>query len=167
MKHVLSPLTKDLIEAFLASAGLWLARLMGVLLAPRARAHKRRLARLVATAEAWVEQIILIMAARRLRVAPGKRRRINGSVVAIPGFRVSRGSPRLFLKCARIRLGRGSLTARVQRLIDVLADPQVYIARFAKRLARGLCLLRLVTSAPAASPFTSADALPVAIADSS
>jgi hypothetical protein len=141
---------------------------MGVLLAPRAGAHKRRLARLVATAEAWVEQIILIMAARRLRVAPGKRRRINGSVVAIPGFRVSRGSPRLFLKCARIRLGRGgSLTARVQRLIDVLANPQVYIARFAKRLARGLCLLRLVTSAPAASPFTSADALPVAIADSS
>ena len=55
----------------------------------------------------------------------------------------------------------------MQRLIDVLADPQVYIARFAQRLARGVCLLRLIASAPAAAPFTSADALPVTIADSS
>ena len=51
--------------------------------------------------------------------------------------------------------------------IDVLADPQVYIARFAKRLARGVCLLRLIASAPAAAPFTSADALPVTISDTS
>src|SRR5262245_40936069 len=128
MKHVLSPLTKDLIEALLASAGLWLGRLLAILFSPRAALHKRRLARLVRAAESWVEQIILIMAGRRLRLVPGRRRRTSGWVFAIPGFRVARGDNRLFFKSARIRLRKGSFTQRIQRLITVLANPAPYIA---------------------------------------
>src|SRR5262245_12028869 len=160
MKQILSPLTKDLIEALAASAGLWLGRLLAILFSPRAAGHKRRLARLVATAERWVEQIILVMAGRRLRVIPGKRRRTNGWVFAVPGFRVVRGDNRLFFKSARIRLRGGDFAQRIQRLIDVLANPAPYIARFAKRLARGLTFRRLVATAPSAVAFTNADELP-------
>jgi hypothetical protein len=36
MKQLLPPLTQDLIDAFVASAGLWLARLLAILFNPRA-----------------------------------------------------------------------------------------------------------------------------------
>jgi hypothetical protein len=139
MNHALSPLTNDLIEALVASAWLWLGRLMGVLVSPRAERHKRRLTRLVQIAERWVEHILFVAAAHRLGSLRPRRRRINARVIARPGFRIARGDNRLLWKSARIRLRGASLTARVERLIDALANPEPYIARYIERLARGLC----------------------------
>jgi hypothetical protein len=163
MKHMLSPLTKDLIEALVASAGLWLGRVLAALLSPRASNHSRRLARVVRIGESWVEELIVVLAGRRRGRARVRRR----LVFAVPGFRMSRGNLRLFYKSVGVRLRDGGLIARVQRLLAALADPARYVARVLRRLARGLCLRRLVACAPAAVAFVSAAAQAVAISDSS
>jgi hypothetical protein len=167
MKHALPPLTKDLIEALAASAVAWLGRLLGVLLSPHAASHRRKLHRLVQTGERWVEEILFIMAGFRLRVLERKRRRVHARVFACPGFRVSRGSHILLLKSARIRLRGASLVQRVERLFAVLADPERAVAHYMRRLARGLCLRRLVAAAPAAVALAHEPPHAIAFADSS
>ena len=166
MKQALPPLTQDLIDAFIASAGLWLARLMAILFSPRAAHRKRRLTRLVQFAERWVEHILFVMAGYRLG-ALALPRRITMRLADRPGFRLTTGDNRLLWKSARLRLRNASLIQRVARLIEVLANPERYVAHYMKRLARGLCFRRLVVCAPAAVAFASADASAVAYADSS
>jgi hypothetical protein len=168
MKHALPPLTKDLTEAVAASAWHWLVRLLVVLFSPRAERRRRRLVRLVQFAERGVEHILFLMAGYRLgSLDPRRRWRINARVIARPGFRIARGDNRLLWKSARIRLRGASLTARVERLIDALANPEPYIARYIERLARGLCFRRLVACAPAAAALAGADAPAPTFADSS
>src|SRR5688572_8907401 len=91
----LPPLTKHLVDALIASATLWLVRLLGVLLNPRAEPRRRRCTRLVQCAERWVEHVLFVAAGQRLGVILGKRRRANHHVIARPGFRIARGANRL------------------------------------------------------------------------
>jgi hypothetical protein len=166
MKQLLPPLTQDLIDAFIASAGLWLARLMALLFNPRAANRKRMLMRLVQFGERWVECVLFVMAAQRLG-AWGRPRRINMRICERPGFRIAVGDNRLLWKSARIRLRNATLIARVERLFEALANPARYVAHYMKRLARGLCFRRLIACAPAAVALISAEAPAVAFADSS
>ena len=166
MKHALPPLTQDLIDAFIASAGLWLARLTAILLSPRAAHRKRRLTRLVQFAERWLEHILFVMAGHRLG-ALARPRRIAMRLADRPGFRLTTGDNRLLWKSARLRLHNASLIERVGRLFEALAAPARYVAHYMKRLARGLCFRRLIACAPAAIAFTSAEALAVEFADTS
>jgi hypothetical protein len=106
---------------------------------------------------------MVVLAGQRCRPARGKRRLI----FAVPGFRLTRGGKRLFYKSAGVRLRNASLLDRVNRLFAALADPERYIARIVRRLARGIHSRRLVASAPAAVAFTSAAAQAVAFSDSS
>src|SRR5688572_26697457 len=57
-QHALPQLTKDLVDAFAASATLWLARLMSLLFNPRATARKRLFLRLVQAGERCVEHVL-------------------------------------------------------------------------------------------------------------
>jgi hypothetical protein len=164
MKQQLPPLTQDLIDAFTASAGLWLGRLAALLFNPRAAARRRLFVRLVQFGERWVEYILFCMAAHRLGPRP---RRICMRLSDRPGFRITCGDNRLLWKSARIRLRGANLIARVERLFEALANPDVYVARYMKRLARGLCFRRLTARAPAAVALASAEATAVAFADSS
>jgi hypothetical protein len=166
MKQNLPPLTQDLIDAFIASAGLWLARLMALLFNPRAAARKRMLTRLVQFGERLVEYVLFCAAAHRLG-ALTRPRRITSRIIERPGFRIAQGDNRLLWKSARIRLRNATLIARVGRLLEALANPAAYVAHYMKRLARGLCFRRLVACAPARVAFTSAEAAAVAYADSS
>ena len=62
----LPPLTKDLADAFIASATLWLARLLGLLFHPRAATRKRLFLRLVQFGERWTEYVLFVAAAQRV-----------------------------------------------------------------------------------------------------
>jgi hypothetical protein len=166
MKHALPPLTQDLIDAFVASAGLWLGRLAAILLSPRADRRRRVLTRLVQCGERWVEHILFIMAGHRLG-ALTLPRQMRMRLASRPGFRLTRGDNRLLWKSARIRLRNASLIQRVERLLEALTNPSRYVAHYMKRLARGLSFRRLVACAPTAVAFTSAEAPAVAFADSS
>ena len=166
-QQTLPPLTKDIVDAFFASATLWLARLLGLLLNPRAAAHRRPFTRLVQVAERWVEHILFVAAAQRLGVVFGKRRRIVQRVDRRPGFRVARGSNRLLWKSARIKLRGRDLVARIARLLEALARPARYVAYFMQRLARGLCFRRLIACAPPATALASVASADTAFADSS
>jgi hypothetical protein len=167
MKHATSPLTQDLIEALAASAVLWLGRLLGVLFSPRAANHRRKLHRLVQTAERCVEHILFIMAGHRLGVLARTRRRIVSRITARPGFRIARGDNRLLWKSARLRLRNAGLVQRVERLLEALAAPQRYVSHYMKRLARGLCFRRLVVCAPAAAAIGKGAFCAIPFADSS
>jgi hypothetical protein len=168
MKHALPPLTKDLVDAFLASAWLWLGRLLAVLISPRAESRKRRLRRLVQVAERAVEQTLCVVAGYRLGSLDPKRRRIaKWRIFQRPGFRIAKGDNRLLWKSARIRLRSRSLIARVQHLLEALANPERYVAHYMKRLAHGLCFRRLTVCAPPAAALVSAPARAPAPADSS
>jgi hypothetical protein len=162
----LPPLTRDLVEAFMASATLWLARLMGVLFNPRAVHRTRMLARLVQFGERWVECVLFVAAGQRLGVLRGPRR-ITMRLSDRPGFRLSCGDNRLLWKSARLRLRGASLIARVERLFAALSNPGRHIAHYMKRLARGLCFRRLIACAPPAVALAGAPAPQVAFADSS
>jgi hypothetical protein len=150
----------------MASATLWLVRLMGLLFSPRAAHRKRRFTRLVQFAERWVEYILFVAAGQRLGVL-AVRRRTTQRIAERPGFRIATGDNRLLWKSARIRLRNASLIDRVARLLEALANPARYIAHYMKRLAAGLCFRRLIARAPAAVAFTSADAHRVAFTDTS
>ena len=54
----------------------------------------------------------------------------------------------LLLKRAGLRDKTGDLAQRVRRLIGAFNQPERYIARVLKRLARGVCLSRLIITAP-------------------
>jgi hypothetical protein len=60
------------------------------------------------------------------------------------------GSRRLLWKCARIRARRADPLARVARLLEVLAFPERYIARFMRRLINGVSFFHIVACAPPA-----------------
>ena len=162
----LPPLTKDLVEAFMASATLWLARLLGLLFSPRAAMRQRRFTRLVQFAERWVEYVLFVAAGQRLGVLAA-RRRPTQRIAERPGFRIATGDNRLLWKSARIRLRKASLIDRVARLLKALAHPARYIAHYMKRLAAGLCFRRLIACAPAAAAIAAVSIGDVPVVDSS
>ena len=165
-QNPLPPLTKDLVEAFMASATLWLVRLMSLLFFPRAAHRKRRFTRLVQFAERWVEYVLFVAAGQRLGVLAARRRPAQ-RIAERPGFRIATGDNRLLWKSARIRLRNASLIDRVGRLLEALAHPARYITHYMKRLARGLCFRRLIAYAPAAVTIVAVSIGDVPVVDSS
>jgi hypothetical protein len=156
--------TKDRIEAFAASAVVWLVRHLDLLLAPDAAQRRRLLHRLVLRLERTVECIIFLKAAAR-SVPPARRSRPPRSTPS--GFRRTRGGARLLWKSARIRARKATMIARVTRLLQVLADGERYVVHFMKRLARGLCFGRLVACNPSAIALIAGAPSPARLADSS
>jgi hypothetical protein len=165
--QALPPLTKHLVDAFIASATLWLIRLLGLLFNPRAQYKARRFTRLVQFAERWVEHILFIAAAERLGTILGRRRTPTQRIARRPGFRIAVGKNRLLWKSARLKLRGRDLIARIARLIEALTHPERYIAHYMKRLTRGLCFRRLIACAPAAIALVIFGASDAPIADSS
>ncbi|MGH6952422.1 MAG: hypothetical protein ACREH4_16280 [Vitreimonas sp.] len=147
MTHARPPLTKDLIDALVASAVGWGVRLLCVLLGPGAVRRARPLHRFVQRLERHVECIVFLKAL--MRMGPPPRRPPHPGSLA-PGFRSTRGSVRHFFKSARIRARNATLIGRLARLIDALADSEAYVAHFMARLARGLWLGGIVVCAPPA-----------------
>jgi hypothetical protein len=149
MTNALPPLTKDLIDAFAASAVLWLTRLLGVVTDPSAPRRRRLLTRFVRSIERCVEHIIFLMAVERFGPPPQRRHAPRSTP---PGFRRTRGDFRLFWKIARIRAHRrASLIARLAQLFRALAHPEPHIARFTRELAKGLRHSSLIACAPPAA----------------
>jgi hypothetical protein len=166
-QQALPPLTKDLVDAFFASATLWLARLLGLLLHPRAAMRKRLFTRLIQFAERWVEHILFVAAAQRLGVVFGRRRRTVQRIAGRPGFRIAVGSNRLLWKSAHIKLRSRDLIARIARLLEALTHSERYVAHYVKRLACGLCFRRLVACAPGAVTLSADPLAEIALCDSS
>src|SRR5688572_18975474 len=119
MTQALPPLTKDLIEAFVASAVALAVRLVRVLFAPGAGRRARKLDSFVAQLERRVECILFLKAC--LALGSGRRRRRMPCALAA-GFRRTRGSLRHFLKSCRLRARTASPIARLARLVRALAD---------------------------------------------
>ncbi len=158
------PLSKDLIEAFAASAVAWLVRLLGVLTTPGAERRRRLMRRFLHHIERAVECIIFLRAVERLGPTPRSRRRPR---FAPNGFRRTMGNRRLFWKCARIRARGADPFARVSRLLEALANPEPYIARFMRRLVNGVSFFHLVACAPPAHACASPARPDARFADSS
>jgi hypothetical protein len=137
MKHRLPPLTTDLIEAFTASALLWLGWVMGVILRIGPARRSRRLRRFVEVCEREVESILFLKAVHRFGPPP-PRRGVPGG--APPGFRrnAERGRMRLFFRNSGVCARKAGLGERVARLAAALANPEPFVAYFFKRLLRGL-----------------------------
>jgi hypothetical protein len=165
MKNALPFPSKHEIEAFAASAALWLMWLMSVVAALGAPRRSRRLHRFVQMCERGVESIILLTAMQRFGLLPRRRNTIPN---VRPGFRRQRGAMRLFRKSARIRArGRATLYARIARLIEVMANPERYIAHFLRRLTRGLPGFRPLAAHPPAVACATLASPRAAFADSS
>jgi hypothetical protein len=165
MTNALPPLTKDLIDAFAASAVAWAVRLLGVLFAPSAVRRQRLLRRFVNHLERCVEAIIFLRAVRLF--GPPPQRRPGRPRSAPPGFRRTRGGLHLFLKSARIRARNAGLIERVARLLDALAHSGRHVAHYMKRLAAGLHFGALIPCAPPAAALVADAPLAIAFADSS
>jgi hypothetical protein len=165
MKHALPPLTKDLIDAFAASAVAWAVRLLGVLFAPSAARRQRLLRRFVNHLERCVEAIIFLKAVRQFGPPPQPRPHRPRSTP--PGFRRTRGGLHLFLKSARIRARNASLIDRIARLLEALADSGRHVAHYVKRLAAGLHFGGIVPSDPPAATLGADAPRALAFADSS
>ena len=150
MKHRLPPLTADLIEAFTASALLWLGWLMGVILRIGPVRRSRRLRRFVEVCEREVESILFLKAVHRFGPPPPARRVPRA---APPGFRRTAGGGRmrLFFRNSGVCARKASLSQRIAHLAAALANPERFVAYFFKRLLRGLRGPRLVPVAPPAS----------------
>ena len=88
--HALPPLTSDLIEAYAASAVVWLVRLLGIVLDPSAARRRRRLARFVRWIERCVEAILFLRAVHAFGPPPQRRRIPRPAPV---GFRRTRRKP--------------------------------------------------------------------------
>jgi hypothetical protein len=163
--QALPPLTKDLIEAFAASAVAWAVRLLGAVLHPRAERRHGVLTRFVRRIERFVEHIIFLKAVDRAGPPPQRRHAPRSTP---PGFRRVQRRLSLFWKIARIRAPRGaSLADRLARLLAVLARPGRYIARFLKELCKGLRLSRLIPLAPPEQTLAADAPRATAFADSS
>src|SRR5262245_15582316 len=145
MTHALPPLTKAVLEALAASAIAWLVRLLGVLTALGAARRRRLMRRFLNYIERAVECIIFLKAVARLGPSP-RRRRHPRSVP--PGFRRTMGSRRLFWKSARIRARGADAFTRIARLLEALANPEVYVGRFMRRFTSGVSFHHLVPCAP-------------------
>ena len=162
MKLTRPPTPTDELQAFYACAVLWLCWLGAVIARLGAPRRSRTLKRFVRRRERLAEFYVFLLALNRVRPR-ARRTRLRAG----PGFRRVEGDMRLMMKGARIRLRGAGLGARVRRLIDVLANPEPYIARFAAKLRRGLTRFRLIAAAPAAVALVSAPAPAPAAADSS
>lgn len=149
---------------FRASAFAWLGWLLQVALRIGIFAKSRRLRRLVQSSERCVACYCFVLAVQRT-AAP--RRRKPHPRRATPGFRITRGNIRLLLKSARIRINGANLAARITSVSMALADPEPFVAHFAKRIAAGLIGTRLIVAAPASENVSDVSSLTPAVADSS
>ena len=141
---------KQRIDAFSASALLWLAWLAAVIASLGAPRRSRLLKRFVKRLERAGECTIFLHATQRLRRPPRRR-----APEAAPGFRRRRSGLRLFMKSARVRARHASLRERIDPIIAALENAAPYVARFIKRLRRGLCGFHFVAAAPPATPCAS------------
>lgn len=149
---------------FRASAFAWMGWLLQVALRIGIFSKSRGLRRLVQNAERWVASYCFVLA---VQSTSAPRRRASYQRRASPGFRYVRGSMRLLLKSARIRIKTANLAARLAGLSMALADPEPYVAHFAKRIAAGLIGKHLIIAAPAADHVFDVSSLTPAVADSS
>lgn len=149
MKPALPPLTKDMLDAFIASAWLcllWAARVIAQFAAPR---RGRRLHRIVARLERGVESILFLRAVHRFGPMP-RRTRIPRA--APPGFRRQRHARlALFFRNSGVRARKANYAQRIASLVAALANPEPHVAYFFKRIARGLRGARLIAIAPPAT----------------
>lgn len=150
------------LEALFARVGFWLEWVLAVVSRIGALNGSRRLRAYVARTEKTVEGLLFLAATERLRPPPPRTRRPAGTRT---GYRRLGTGKRLMLRMARIRV-RGTLAERLAAIARVFHDPERYIARFVKRLRRGLVSSRLVLAAPVASVVTTRAIKPLA-ADSS
>jgi hypothetical protein len=166
MKHTLPPLTKDLIEAYAASAVLWAVWLLGVILKLGAASGSQRLRRFVEVSERAVESIMFLKALHRFGPTPRRARIPRG---APRGFRRVRGYQRrrLFFRNAGICARKASPSERVARLCAALANPAPHVDYFYRRLVRGLRGPRLIPVSPPASGIWADAPHAVPVADSS
>ena len=167
-RSALPPLTPALVDAFAASALDWLGWLMSVMLRLGPARRSRRLKRAVEMLERGVEAIIFLKAVLHIGLPVGQRRAAR-PLDAPRGFARTRFARRrrLLFKHAHICDRRAGLYARVLRAIAALTRPARYIARFAARLARGLCATTLTPIAPPATALVAAPAQRVPFADTS
>jgi len=152
------------IEAFTAAMWWRVCWLLSLLIQFPSAEGKRRMKRFVRHAERQVECILFLRAAAHLRRPPPRRRPLH----APNGFRRTCSNARLLMKAARVRLGHGGVFDRLVHLAEALLAPARYIARFTRRLRRGVRLCHFIPVAPPARGFatSAAPALP-ALADSS
>lgn len=146
------------------AALMWIIWLLGVItrIGPLSRA--RRLRRFVAEYERFAERLVFVLAARRL-YRPSRKVLRHASVQR--GFRHKRVSRRLLFKSARIRAKGADLWVRIQRVRDVLTDPERYVIAFMRKLRRGLRRFRIVLTAPASDALGPTRAQASAYANSS
>ena len=135
---------EHLLAQFRAGVVTRLGWLLEIILRIGVFSSSRRLKRMVRCCERRVGYIYFLTALRRLGHVPQQ----NGASSAPPGFRRTRSRGRLLLKRAGLRDKTGDLAQRVRRLIGAFNQPERYIARVLKRLARGVCLSRLIITAP-------------------
>lgn len=147
-----------------ASAFAWLGWLLQIALRIGVLSKSRRLRRLVQASERWVACYCFVIAVQST-TAP--RRRTLHPRRATAGFRLTRGHMRLLLKSARIRIKGAHLAARIASVTMALADPEPYVAHFAKRIAAGLIGTHIVIAAPALERVFSVSSFTPALADSS
>lgn len=161
MSQRYQPPTKERIEAFAASLVVWLLTFARDLIAypfnPR---------RVIKRAERAVESVLFLMAVRRVAPPPPQKLAYVRRG-APPGFRRQRRTSRLLFKHARVRVRDGSVLQRLARLLDALAYPERYVARFMKLLGSGLCGSRLIITSPRASAVASQTFQPAYAVDSS
>lgn len=149
---------------FRAGAFAWLGWLLHVALHIGILSRSRRLRRLVQSSERWVACYCFVLAAQSATPPTTRSRHPHG---APPGFRRVRAGIRLLLKSARIRVKTANLAARIANVSIVLADPEPFVAHFAKRIAAGLTGSHLIACAPAAARVLDLSSLTPALADSS
>ncbi len=147
MTHARLPIPQQRLESYHAFGTLcvlWFARMIALLPARQNRGIHIWIRKL----ERLVEMFVFLAATRRVSyVSPRNQAYVRRS--APHGFRRMRKRNRLFFKLARVR-ARGDLNTRIAQLLNVLADPEPYIARFVKRLVRGVRGSRLFAVGPRA-----------------
>ncbi len=130
--------------ALFARVGFWLEWVLAVVSRIGALNGSRRLRAYVARTEKTVEGLLFLAATERLRPPPSRTRRPASTGA---GYCRSRTSKRLLLRMARIRV-RGTLAQRLAAIARAFRDPERFIARFLRRLRRGLLSSRLVLARP-------------------
>lgn len=150
------------LEALFARVGFWLEWVLAVVSRIGALNGSRRLRAYVARTEKSVEGLLFLAATERLRPPPPRTKRPASTRA---GYRRLPSHKRLMLRMARIRV-RGTLAERLAAIARVFRNPELYIARFVKRLRRGLVSSRLVLAAPVAEDVATRAIAPL-MADSS
>lgn len=148
-----------------ASAFAWMGWLLQIVLRIGILSKSRCLRRLVQRSERWVACYCFLLAVQSTTVP--KRRRFRHPRGAPQGFYYRRGNIRLLLRSARIHAKSANLATRIASLSIALADPDPYVAHFAKRIAAGLIKTRLVVTAPPVTRIIAASSRTPTPADSS